>query len=89
MRSFNPVRRGRSVTPAAGVPVTINSDAVVTLTEPVSGDTLDLTVDNPGSINLGNSGVVGYTFGLGGAITVDSTTTDGTYEGTFNVTVEY
>lgn len=51
--------------------------------------TLLLTVDSPGSVNLSNSGSVGLTFGLGGSITVDSTTADGTYTGTFNVTVNY
>jgi hypothetical protein len=61
----------------------------VTLTEPVSGSTLTLTTDNPGTINLGNSGASGYTFDLGGSITVASNTPDGTYTGTFNVTVDY
>jgi hypothetical protein len=59
----------------------------VTLTGP-SGNLL-LTVDNPGPINLGNSGASGYTFGLGGSIVVNSTTADGTYTGQFNVTVDY
>jgi hypothetical protein len=59
----------------------------VTLTGP-SG-TLLLSVDNPGTVNLGNSGSSGYTFGLGGSITVDSTTADGTYTGQFDVTVDY
>lgn len=51
--------------------------------------TLVLTVDNPGFVDLGNSGTVGVNFGLGGSIGVSSTTTDGTYTGTFNVTVNY
>jgi hypothetical protein len=51
--------------------------------------TLTLTVDNPGTVNLGNSGASGLTFGLGGQIAVASTTPDGTYSGTFNVTVNY
>lgn len=61
----------------------------VTLTGP-SG-TLLMTVSKPGSpvgtINLGSTG--SNTFGLGGSITVDSTTPDGTYTGTFAVTVDY
>lgn len=69
--------------------VTINASSTIDLTEPVSGDVLTMSVDNPGTINLANSGAVGYTFGLGGSIAVDSSTTDGTYEGTFDVTVEY
>ena len=51
--------------------------------------TLVLTVDNPGFVDLGNSGNAGVTFGLGGSIGVSSTTTDGTYTGQFNVTVNY
>jgi hypothetical protein len=61
----------------------------VTLTEPVSSATLLMTVDSPGTVNLGNSGTTGLTFDLGGQITVASTTPDGTYSGTFNVTVNY
>jgi hypothetical protein len=51
--------------------------------------TLQLTVDNPGFADLGNSGTPGVNFGLGGSISVSSATTDGTYSGTFNVTVNY
>lgn len=62
----------------------------VTMTNQADGvSTLLLTVDNPGTINLGNSGTVGLTFDLGGQIAVASTTPDGTYAGTFNVTVNY
>jgi len=69
--------------------VTINSGNV-TLTNQNDGvSTLVMTVDNPGSVNLGNSGASGLTFDLGGQITVASTTPDGTYLGTFNVTVNY
>jgi hypothetical protein len=51
--------------------------------------TLLLTVANPGFVDLANSGSAGVTFGLGGSIGVDSATTDGTYTGQFNVTVNY
>jgi hypothetical protein len=51
--------------------------------------TLQLAVDNPGFVDLGNSGTPGVNFGLGGSIAVSSATTDGTYAGTFNVTVNY
>ena len=68
--------------------VTVNAPNV-TLTEPVSGSTLLMTVDSPGTVNLGNSGATGLTFDLGGQITVASNTPDGTYSGTFNVTVNY
>jgi hypothetical protein len=62
----------------------------VTMTNQNDGvSTLLLTVDNPGTLNLANSGNAGLTFDLGGQITVASTTPDGTYAGTFNVTVNY
>ena len=62
----------------------------VTMTNQTDGvSTLLLTVDNPGTLNLGNSGNAGLTFDLGGQISVASTTPDGTYAGTFNVTVNY
>jgi len=51
--------------------------------------TLQLTVSNPGFVDLGNSGSAGVVFGLGGSIGVDSATADGTYTGQFNVTVNY
>lgn len=53
------------------------------------GATLAFTVDGPGTVSLGNSGATGVTFDVGGSVTVDSTTADGTYAGTFNVTVNY
>ncbi len=52
-------------------------------------DTLLMTVSNPGSVMLTNSGAPGNDFNLGGSITVASTTGDGVYSGTFNVTVDY
>jgi hypothetical protein len=54
-----------------------------------STKTLQLTVDNPRFVDLGNSGNAGVTFGLGGSIAVSSATVDGTYTGQFNVTVNY
>jgi hypothetical protein len=52
-------------------------------------DTLLMTVSNPGSVMLTSSGSPGNDFNLGGSITVASTTGDGVYSGTFNVTVDY
>ena len=70
--------------------VTINAhDVVLSNPNTTPASTLTLVVDNPGTINLSNSGASGYTFGLGGSIAVNSTTPDGTYSGTFDVTVEY
>jgi len=84
-------------TKAAQYKVTGTNNQVVTITAPNvtltnqndNTKTLTLTVDNPGTVNLGSSGSSGLTFGLGGSIGVDSATTDGTYSGTFNVTVNY
>ena len=62
----------------------------VTLTNQAdSTKTLLLTVDNPGFVDLGNSGNSGLNVGLGGSIAVSSATGDGTYTGQFNVTVNY
>jgi spore coat protein U-like protein len=51
--------------------------------------TLRLTVDNPGTVALTNASPRGTDFQLGGSITLDSTVVPGTYQGTFNVTVDY
>lgn len=48
-----------------------------------------LVTDAPATIALSNSGNTGFVFGVGGSITVDSATADGTYSGTMNVTVNY
>jgi len=62
----------------------------VTLTNQAdSTQTLTLTVDNPGSVTLTSSGAPGINFDLGGSLTLSSTTADGTYTGTMNVTVDY
>jgi predicted short-subunit dehydrogenase-like oxidoreductase (DUF2520 family) len=50
---------------------------------------LTLVVDSPGKITFTNSGRAGVNFPLGGSIALDSTTADGDYVGTFNVSVEY
>lgn len=69
--------------------VTVNAPNV-TLTNQNDGvSTLLMTADSPGIVSLGNSGVPGLVFDVGGQITVASTTPDGTYAGTFNVTVNY
>jgi hypothetical protein len=79
-----------NVTGTQGQTVTINAAPVVVMTNANDPTvTLGLTVDNPGSVTLANSGAPGSDFSLGGSITVDSTTLDGVYTGTFDVTVEY
>jgi len=62
----------------------------VTLTnQSDSTKTLTLVVDSPTTVAIPNSGQKGVDFAIGGAITVNSTTSAGTYSGTFNVTVDY
>lgn len=51
--------------------------------------TLLLTIDNPGTVALPNSGQPGAIFALGGSLTLSSETASGLYSGTFNVTVDY
>ncbi|HJP67993.1 MAG TPA: DUF4402 domain-containing protein [Sphingomicrobium sp.] len=51
--------------------------------------TLTLRTDAPASIVLKNSGLPGTNFSIGGSVTVSSSTSAGTYVGTFNVTVNY
>ena len=69
--------------------VTISAPNVTLTNANDNTKTLVLTVDNPGTVTLPNAGNQGVEFSLGGAITVDSTTVDGVYSGTFNVTVDY
>ncbi|HEX6219371.1 MAG TPA: DUF4402 domain-containing protein [Sphingomicrobium sp.] len=57
------------------------------LTDGVSA--LSMTVDAPASVNMPNSGNAGAEFGVGGSISVDSTTPDGVYQGVFDVTADY
>ena len=62
----------------------------VTLTNQVDPTkTLTLVADTPSSVTLTSSGEPGITWDIGGSITLSSTTADGTYSGTMNVTVDY
>lgn len=62
----------------------------VTLTDQSDASkTLLLTLDAPSTIFLTNSGAPGTNFSVGGSITVNSTTADGTYSGTITVTADY
>ena len=67
----------------------INAPNVTLVNQRDPTKTLTLKVDSPGSVTLTNSGQPGSTFSLGGSITLSSTTPDGVYSGTFNVTVDY
>jgi hypothetical protein len=66
--------------------VTINCPAF-NLTGP---GTLAFTPNAPATVNLGPAGTsTGVIFGVGGSITLASTTPDGIYTGTFLVTADY
>ena len=62
--------------------------ALANLTDTAAPD-LVLTVDAPATVTMPNSGTSGQNFGVGGSITVSSTTPDGVYEGEFDVTADY
>lgn len=62
----------------------------VTLTnQSDSTKTLQLVPLTPANVALPNSGNPGVNFAVGGTITLSSTTADGLYVGTMNVTVDY
>ena len=69
--------------------VTVNAGNVSMINQTDNTKTLLLTVDAPASVSLGNSGVAGTEFAIGGSVNVNSTTAEGTYIGTFGVTVNY
>jgi hypothetical protein len=50
---------------------------------------LTLVLDSPASVTLTSSGVPGVDFAIGGSVSLSSAAADGTYAGTFNVTVDY
>ena len=77
------------VTGSNGQVVTIIVPDVILRNRSDPSRTLVLDVDSPSSVTLTNSGNKGTEFDLGGSITIDTSTEDGTYEGTFNVTVDY
>ena len=76
-------------TPKAVVTVTVTSPVV--LTNANDGTKLNLTPDAPGTVTLDtNAASTGDNFNIGGSITIDSaSTTDGVYNGTFAVSVDY
>ena len=69
--------------------VRITAPNVTLVNQNDSTKTLTLVVDAPASVILPNSGQPGIDISLGGSVTVSSTTAAGTYQGTFNVTVDY
>ena len=69
--------------------VRISAPNVTLVNQSDSSKQLTLTVDRPATITMPNSGQQGVVFALGGSINLSSTTADGVYAGTFNVTVDY
>jgi len=69
--------------------VTVSAPSVTMVNQSDTTKTLLLTVDNPGTVTIANSGQPGTKFALGGSINLNSTTVGGVYTGTFNVTVNY
>jgi hypothetical protein len=68
--------------------VTVNAGNV-SMTGPAGSTPLLVTVNAPASVNLGNSGAAGTPLNIGGSISVAGTQAEGTYTGTFAVTVNY
>ncbi len=69
--------------------VRVSAPDVTLVNQSDSTQTLTMAVDAPATVTLTNSGSKGVSFPLGGSIQLDSTTAEGTYTGTFNVTVDY
>ena len=64
------------------------STAVSTLSNGTGG-TIMFTPSAPASVTFTNSGSSGQNFGVGGSVSLSSTTSDGLYSGTVEVTVDY
>jgi len=70
------------------------NNAIVTISCPsfnlIGPATLAFTPNAPATVNLGAAGsTTGVIFGIGGSITLASTTPEGTYVGNFLVTADY
>lgn len=69
--------------------VNINTPNVTLINQNDQSQRLTMIVDSPASVVIPNSGKQGVNFSIGGRITVSSSTSAGTYVGTFNVTADY
>jgi hypothetical protein len=69
--------------------VRITAPSVTLVNQADPAKTLVMTVDSPGAVTLTSSGQPGNNFDLGVTITLNSSTTTGDYQGTFNITVDY
>lgn len=77
------------VTGSNSATVTVTAPNVTLTNQADASKTLLLAVDAPATVDLPNSGNKGLTFAIGGSLTLSSTTADGQYSGTLNVTVDY
>lgn len=59
------------------------------LVNTTDGSKIRFTPVAPASLTLTNSGSPGKDFNIGGSIAIPSTTTDGTYSGNIEVTIDY
>jgi spore coat protein U-like protein len=69
--------------------VTISAPNVTLTDQADSSKTLTVVLDAPPNVTLTSSGEPGVNFNVGGSVVLSSTTADGTYTGTMNVTVDY
>lgn len=69
--------------------VQISAPNVTLVNQANSSQTLNLAIDNPGTVTLTSSGEPGSNFNIGGSVTLNSATVGGLYKGTINVTVNY
>ena len=69
--------------------VRISAPNVTLVNQTDSSQTLTLITDAPATVLLTNSGFPGVNFSIGGSVTLNSSTSGGTYVGTFNVTADY
>jgi spore coat protein U-like protein len=69
--------------------VLISAPNVTLTNQSDTSQTLTMAVDKPASVTLTSSGEPGVNFDIGGSVTLSSSTADGTYAGTMNVTVDY
>lgn len=69
--------------------VVISAPNVTLTNQSDSTKTLVLALSAPTTITLTNSGAPGTNFSVGGSITLNSTTADGTYSGTITITADY
>ena len=69
--------------------VQISAPNVTLVNQSDGSQTLILMLDKPAPFELPDSGNPGVDFSIGGSITLSSSTADGLYSGTMNVTVDY